>query len=113
MPSRFDEFWCWVPRKVAKKATRIEYAKAVRDGATEDEIIAGGQRWWHASIGKDPKYIVHPRRWVKEGRWEDEPDQVVKPSEDAVLQSRAWKVRQGMLVPAPDERERMEKAGYL
>ena len=44
-PQRFDEFWQQYPLKVAKKAALIAYEKALREGASPDDIIAGACRY--------------------------------------------------------------------
>ena len=110
--TRFDDFWALCPRKRGKGAARRAYAKACQS-VEEETILDGARRWRKESIGKDPTYICHPATWLNQERWDDEPDTVVKPDEDAELQARAWRVRRNEYIPAPDERARMEENGFL
>lgn len=65
----FEKFWPPYPKKVGKKAAEKEWAKALKGGAKPEEIIAGLQK---TKFPSDPQYIVHPARWLREGRWLDE-----------------------------------------
>ena len=110
--TRFNDFWALCPRKRGKGAARAEYAKACQK-VDEETILEGARRWRKESIGVDPKFICHPRTWLHQERWDDEPDTVVKPDQDAELQARAWRVRRNEYIPAPDERALMERKGFL
>ena len=86
--TRFDEFWELCPRKKGKGAARRAWAKAVRS-IEPDQIIESMRRFRSECIGKEPEFICHPATWLNQERWDDEPDRVVKPSEEAVWASRA------------------------
>lgn len=65
----FDEFWQAYPRKVAKKAARKEYEKALRE--VDHETIMKGVEAYKRN---KPGYAdwCHPRTWLCQGRWEDD-----------------------------------------
>jgi hypothetical protein len=69
----FDEFWARYPRKVGKKAARKEWDKA----HVTPELFEQIQRTleWEIAQWDDPQFIPHPRTWLCQGRWDDEPVQ--------------------------------------
>ena len=72
-PPGFDEFWRQYPRKVEKKATVKAYAKALREGASPDDIIAAVCRYAAERVGEPVRYTKHPATWLNAGCWDDEP----------------------------------------
>jgi hypothetical protein len=68
----FAVFWSRFPRHVGKLAARQAYAKA-RQLASADAILEGIERYKRAK----PAYAdwCHPRTFLAQGRWLDEPDQ--------------------------------------
>ena len=68
----FEDFWNAYPRKIAKKEAMKKFAKAVKDGADPNTIIAGAKTYAASVVGKEPKYVAHPTTWLNQGRWEDE-----------------------------------------
>lgn len=89
MPDRFDEFYSIYPRKKEPKAARKAYSKALREGATDEEVIEGAKRYRQQSIGKEPVFIKYPATWLNKGCWEDEPDAVVQPDPNVVWRNKA------------------------
>lgn len=67
----FSEFWSAYPRKVGKLIAMEKYRKALKL-ATHEDIMAGVQRY----IETKPDDIdwCHPKTWLQQGRWMDEPD---------------------------------------
>lgn len=67
----FTAFWQAYPRKTGKKAAAKAYAKAIKEGATPQELVQGAAR-----LAADPnrvdQYTPHPATWLNQGRWEDE-----------------------------------------
>ncbi|MDK6241380.1 helix-turn-helix domain-containing protein [Winkia sp. UMB10116] len=67
----FANFWQAYPRKTGKKAAAKAYAKAIKEGATPEELLQGAAR-----LAADPnrvdQYTPHPATWLNQGRWEDE-----------------------------------------
>ena len=68
----FEDFWNAYPRKIAKKEAMKKFAKAVKDGADTNTIIAGAKTYAASVVGKEQKYVAHPTTWLNQGRWEDE-----------------------------------------
>ena len=66
--TEFDRFWAAYPRKVGKLAALREWQKQtppIQDVMTALE--------WQTPQWNDPMYIPHPRTWLYQGRWMDEP----------------------------------------
>jgi hypothetical protein len=71
---RFAEFWMLYPRKVARPDALKAWTKALRTpGVTADVIVAGARRFANDPNLPEKQFIVHPGRWLREARWEDEP----------------------------------------
>ena len=74
--AEFDDWWdnAWVQsRKVSKSEARVEYRRARRD--TDASTLFEGARAYGRLMraqGTEPRHIVHPNRWLKKRRWEDE-----------------------------------------
>src|SRR5262245_29202307 len=71
--SAFDEFWRQYPLKKEKRGAYVAFQRAVKDGATTQEIIAGAMRYAAERMGQEPKYTKHPTTWLNKGCWSDEP----------------------------------------
>lgn len=69
----FETFWKSYPRKVGKLAAAKAYALVRKNGAGADEIIYGLEQYLF-SLPSDARFIPHPRTWLAQGRWMDEPD---------------------------------------
>lgn len=74
--ARFDRFWAEYPRRVGKEAAWREFQKRKPDEATTKLMIAAVcQQRATAQWSKDGgQYVPHPRTWLSQGRWMDEPD---------------------------------------
>jgi hypothetical protein len=69
----FEEWWRIYPRHVAKGAARRAFEKAVRNGATVDELKAGAMRYAAERSDEDPKFTKHASTWLNGECWRDEP----------------------------------------
>jgi hypothetical protein len=69
----FDLFWFRCPRKVGKAAARVAFIKAVKSGADPEVIVEGIARYARERAGQDERYTAHPKTWLREERWTDEP----------------------------------------
>jgi hypothetical protein len=78
--SDFDEFWRSYPRKVGKDEAKKAYAASIKHGASAGELIRGlrAQRW-----SPDPQYIPHAAKWLRGGRWKDDPNAAAPPERTA------------------------------
>jgi len=81
----FDTWWQQYPRKVSKPAARKAYAKALRGGATADDVLAGLLPWcayWHAR--GEPEFVPHPATWLNGERWNDAPPEHARRGQGAL-----------------------------
>jgi len=78
-PDGFEEFWGAYPRHVAKLAARKAFQRAVRAGATPDEIAAGAIRFAAEREAQEPdpgrreRFTPYAATWLNDGRWADDP----------------------------------------
>lgn len=71
----FDEFWKKYPRKVAKVAARNVYVSVMKrsNAPTLERLLTAVDSYAKTEI--DMKYVAHPATWLRQGRWEDEPEE--------------------------------------
>jgi hypothetical protein len=67
----FEAFWAAFPRKVGKLAAKLEWSKALKLSSVED-IMSGVERY--KACKPDYADWCHPKTWLHQGRWMDEPD---------------------------------------
>ena len=104
----FDDFWLLWPedRRVEKKAARMQWAKL-----TDEQQVAaltGLVDWRRVWAKKDPQYIPHPHRWLRDERWDDAiPREFVQRT---AAQAPAKLAEAGERAPMPDKvREALAK----
>lgn len=68
---RFVEFWSVYPKRVGKADALKALAKALKDGASIDEIIKGAKQY-RDDPNRNNEYTAHPATWLRAGRWADE-----------------------------------------
>jgi len=72
----FAAFWEACPRKVGKEAAAKAFTKALKrsdlDAATMTRRMEVYARYWQAARTEE-RFIVHPSRWLNEGRYSDPP----------------------------------------
>lgn len=71
-PDDFEEFWRIYPRREDKKKAFTVWQKALKGGATADEIIAGAVRYAKYRAGEPEQYTKHPATWLNGDCWENE-----------------------------------------
>lgn len=71
--SDFAAFYAAFPRKVGRKDAERKWLKAIKDGASPADLLAGAERYARERDGQDPKYTKHPASWLHQGCWMDEP----------------------------------------
>lgn len=71
-PDDFEEFWRTYPRHEDKKKAFTVWQKALKNGATADEIIAGAARYAKYRAGEPEQYTKHPSTWLNGDCWENE-----------------------------------------
>ena len=70
----FDEFYSLYPRKEARGKAEPAYKKAIKEGATHEEIIRG-LKSFNEKIRKDGterRFIALPASWLNAERWKDQ-----------------------------------------
>ena len=74
-PDRFEEFWDQYPHrggaKKGKATAQKSWAKAIKDGATQSEIIAGAMRYAGDRQVIDG-YAKNASTWINQRGWTDE-----------------------------------------
>jgi hypothetical protein len=76
--SDFDQFWQAYPRRIGKIAARKAFDKAIKNGATLTQILAGiGLYLQYKPVYAD---YCHPASWLNAGRWMDEWAEPIKPA---------------------------------
>lgn len=80
LASRFLEFWTAYPRKVGKQEALRIYLKLKPDQELHSKILQAvhEQKASEPWVKDDGAFIPHPKTWLNQGRWDDEP-QVHRP----------------------------------
>jgi biotin operon repressor len=103
--NEFEIFWNVYPRKVAKKAAEVAFAKASKQTAAA-EIISAAARY-----AKDPNrvevYTAHPATWLNAHRWLDDP----LPVREKTLEEK--KAEEARLAKQRSEREKEESRKWF
>jgi hypothetical protein len=97
----FQEFWELYPRREGVAEASKEFRRMVTAGVPATAIIEGLRACLPALLSRDPKFRPQPARWLREGRWTDDPEAVA-----ARELTPAERLEQQM-------RERFEKEGRL
>jgi hypothetical protein len=87
----FEDFWASFPRRVGKLAAKREWDK-IRPTPEIVEAMAKALEW-QRELWDDPQYIPHPRTWLHQGRWMDEPPLPMAPKRDVpknLVGLQAW-----------------------
>lgn len=90
----FERFWACYPRKTGKRAAWLVWQRLKPSAETVSLIFrAIAEQAQSPQWQKDGgAFIPHPRTWLYQGRWEDEPAQVA--ASDPVAAARAAYARQ-------------------
>ena len=73
---RFARFWAAYPRKTGKGEARKVFEKINPSESLTERMIAAVQAQAQSSQWRREggQFIPHPATWLRQGRWEDEPD---------------------------------------
>ena len=82
LQANFARFWAAYPHKVGKDAALRAFRTLRPDNDLTDAMIAAvethrASAQWRKDGGQ---FIPHPRTWLHQGRWKDEPATVPTPS---------------------------------
>jgi hypothetical protein len=102
----FQDFWARYPRHVGKLDAEKAYKKA-RTLATDEEILTGVEFYKRHK----PAYAdwCYPATFLRQGRWMDEPDAVVRQPEWCCQHKPPCHDRQWCETGARDMRDRMQQ----
>ena len=75
---RFENIWKDYPNKQGKKPAFSSYKTALKNGATDKDIIEGLERYKQHLQQNTWKQAAQGSTWFKQNRWEDEFDDVVE-----------------------------------
>jgi hypothetical protein len=77
-PNGFARFWDAYPNKVGKRAAEAEYERALKriSGPDPPKIILAGLERAKRSRQWAEGFIPHPKTWLHQDRWEDQPTEV-------------------------------------
>ena len=75
---RFEKIWKDYPNKQGKKPAFSSYKTALKNGATDKDIIEGLERYKQHLQQNTWKQAAQGSTWFKQNRWEDEFDDVVE-----------------------------------
>lgn len=72
--SRFEEVWSIYPNKKGRETARKAYEKALKDGCSHEDILAGTQAYacYVQANGTDPKFIKHGSTFFNQRSWQDD-----------------------------------------
>ena len=73
----FEHFWAQYPRKVGKLAAQREWELIRPTPELVEQMMA--TLAWQKEQWDDPQFIPHPRTWLHQGRWLDEPVEQARP----------------------------------
>lgn len=78
-PNGFARFWEAYPNKVGKAAAEAAYAKALKriTGPDPPSVLLAGVERAKASRAWAEGFIPHPTTWLRQGRWDDQPAEVI------------------------------------
>lgn len=68
-PDDFEEFWRTYPRPTEKQPAFKAWKRALKNGATADEIIAGAARYAQYRAGEPERFTKYPATWLNQGLW--------------------------------------------
>lgn len=66
----WDAFWMLQVKRVGKHETKLQWLKLTV--AEQMEAIEAALKWRSIWLQTDPAYLLHPVRWLKYRRFEDE-----------------------------------------
>lgn len=75
----FEQWWATYPRRVAKKFALKCFERLRSSGDLPFEVLLSATKNYARSvIGEEMKYVAHPATWLNAGRWDDDPDALLK-----------------------------------
>lgn len=70
----FGAFWLTYPKRKDKPAALEAWKTVIASGVDPTRIVSAAQAYARERSGEDPRFTKYPANWLKQGRYEDEPD---------------------------------------
>lgn len=100
----FELFWAAYPKKVGKKAAQKAFLNAQNRPQIDDLLDSVGKaklsEQWRKEGGQ---FIPNPATWLNQGRWDDEPVQIVPVQPKAQVKVEPRPVQRQEYSPPPPE----------
>lgn len=78
-PGAFEQFWAVYPKKVGKRAAQKAFQNAQNRPRIDDLLKAIERAMKSEQWRKDGgQFIPNPATWLNQGRWDDEPVQIMQ-----------------------------------
>lgn len=113
-PGDFDQFWTAYPKKVGKRAAQKAFQNAQNRPRIDDLLKAIDRARVSEQWRKDGgQFIPNPATWLNQGRWDDEPVQVVpvQPMAQVKIAPRQLSERQAYSPPPPEVMALLNRIG--
>lgn len=72
LDASFDAWYLAYPKRRGRGAAEKAYTKALREGATAEELLAGAKRYAIEVRGREEQFVAFPATWLNQKRWLDE-----------------------------------------
>lgn len=100
----FEAFWAKYPKRVGKKAAQKAFQNAQNRPQIDDLLEAIDRAMKSEQWRKDGgQFIPNPATWLNQGRWDDEPVQVVPVQPKAQVKVEPRPVQRQEYEPPPAE----------
>lgn len=100
----FELFWAKYPKKVGKKAAQTAFLRAQNRPQIDDLLESIDRAMKSEQWRKDGgQFIPNPATWLNQGRWDDEPVQVVPVQPKAQVKVEPRPVQRQEYSPPPPE----------
>lgn len=111
-PGAFDQFWAAYPKKTGKKAALKAFQNAQNRPRIDDLLEAVRRACLSESWRKDGgQFIPNPATWLNQGRWDDEPVQIVPVQPKAQVMAPRPVERQSYSPPPPEVMALLNRIG--
>ena len=105
VPGEFEQFWTAYPKKVGKQAAQKAFRNAQNRPRIDDLLKAIDRARLSEQWRKDGgQFIPNPATWLNQGRWDDEPVQIVQvqPKAQVKVERASRAISQAYSPPPPE-----------
>ena len=112
VPGEFEQFWTAYPKKVGKQAAQNAFRNAQNRPRIDDLLKAIDRARLSEQWRKDGgQFIPNPATWLNQGRWDDEPVQVVPVQPKAQMRIDRATERAPYIAPPPEVMALLSRIG--